>query len=134
MPFNQIAEHAINYILTSGENGLLAEFVKRCLVLNIQKGFESQLKLSRGRSRELGYTDLSLYSKTFYIGVIGSDSGRLTILLHSPLCNYWEVIPQFVPLNGLHTDICFLRIGAVQAERVYIFVQWKFVWEKIKRA
>ena len=30
-------------------------------------------------------------------------------------CNYWKVIPQFVPLNG-----------------VYIFVQWKFVWEKIK--
>ena len=42
------------------------------------------------------------------------------------------MIPQFAPLNGLHADICVLRIGAVQAERVYIFVQWKFVWEKIK--
>ena len=47
-------------------------------------------------------------------------------------CNYWKVIPQFVPLNGLHADICVLRIGAVQAERAYIFLQWKFVWEKIK--
>ena len=37
-----------------------------------------------------------------------------------------------MPLNGLHTDICVLRIDAVQAERVYIFVQWKFVWEKFK--
>ena len=37
-------------------------------------------------------------------------------------CNYWKVIPQFVPLNGLHADILVLRIGAVQAERVYIFV------------
>ena len=35
-------------------------------------------------------------------------------------------------MNGLHANICVLRIGAVQAERVYIFVQWKFVWEKIK--
>ena len=42
------------------------------------------------------------------------------------------MIPQFVPLNRLHTDISVLRIGAVQAERVYILVQWKFVWEKIK--
>ena len=33
-------------------------------------------------------------------------------------------------MNGLHANICVLRIGAVQAERVYIFVQWKFVWEK----
>ena len=40
------------------------------------------------------------------------------------------MIPQFAPLNGLHADICVLRIGAVQAERVYIFVQWKFVREK----
>ena len=45
-------------------------------------------------------------------------------------CNYWKVIPQFVPLNSLHADICVLRIGAAQAERVYIFRQWKFVWEK----
>ena len=37
-----------------------------------------------------------------------------------------------MPLNGLHADICVLRIGAVQAKRVYIFVQWKFVWKKIK--
>jgi len=37
-------------------------------------------------------------------------------------------------LTGLHADICVLQIeiGAVQAERIYIFVQWKFVWEKIK--
>ena len=35
-------------------------------------------------------------------------------------------------MNGLHANICVLRIGAVQAEYVYIFVQWKFVWEKIK--
>ena len=47
-----------------------------------------------------------------------------------PLCNYWKVIPHFVPLNGLHADICVLQIGSVQAERVYIFVQWKFIWEK----
>jgi len=25
-------------------------------------------------------------------------------------------------MNGLHANICVLRIGAVQAERVYIFV------------
>ena len=50
------------------------------------------------------------------------------------LCNYWKIIPQFVPLNGFHTDICVLRISAVQAEHVYIFVQWKFVLEKLKRA
>ena len=37
-----------------------------------------------------------------------------------------------MPLNGLHADICVLQIGAVQAERVYISVQRKFVWEKIK--
>ena len=37
-----------------------------------------------------------------------------------------------MPLDGLHTDICVLRIGAVQAERGYVFVQWKFVWEKIE--
>ena len=50
------------------------------------------------------------------------------------LRNYWKVIPQFVPLNGLHTDICVLQISAVQGERIYIFVQWKFVWEELKRA
>ena len=37
-----------------------------------------------------------------------------------------------MPLNGLHADICVLRIGAVQAERVYVFGQWKFVWVNIK--
>ena len=37
-----------------------------------------------------------------------------------------------MPLIGLRADICVLRIGGVQAERVYIFVQWKFVWVKIK--
>ena len=41
--------------------------------------------------------------------------------------NYWKVIPQFAPLNGLHADICILRIGTVQAECLCIFVQWKFV-------
>ena len=67
-----------------------------------------------------------------------SDSGRLTFFERNSsfsritLYNYWKVIPQFVSLNGLHGDICVLRIGAVQSERVYIFVQWKFVWEKIK--
>ena len=35
-------------------------------------------------------------------------------------------------MNGLHADNCVLQIGAVQAERVYIYVQWKFVWEKLK--
>ena len=66
-----------------------------------------------------------------------SDSGRLTFernisFSRVTLYNYWKVIPQFVPLDGLHTDICVLRIGAVQAERGYVFVQWKFVWEKIE--
>ena len=37
-----------------------------------------------------------------------------------------------MPLDGLHTDICVLRIGAVQAERGYVFFQWKFVGEKIE--
>ena len=32
-------------------------------------------------------------------------------------------------MNGLHVNIYALRIGTVQL-RVYIFVQWKFVWEK----
>ena len=45
-------------------------------------------------------------------------------------CIYWKRIPQFVPLTGLHADICVLRIGAVQAERAYVFVQWKFILEK----
>ena len=39
-------------------------------------------------------------------------------------------MPQFVPMTDLHADISVLRIGAVQAERVYLFVQWKLVWEK----
>ena len=68
-----------------------------------------------------------------------ADSGRSTFLketARSPewLHVYWKVIPQFVPLTGLHADIYVLQIGAVQAERVYIFVHWKFVWEKLKRA
>ena len=54
------------------------------------------------------------------------------LVLQIPLYNYWKVIPQFVPLNGLHADITVLWIGAVQAERVYISVQRKFVLEKIK--
>ena len=45
---------------------------------------------------------------------------------------HWKVIPQFVPLNDLHENICVFRVGAVQAERLRIFVQLKFVWEKIK--
>ena len=38
-------------------------------------------------------------------------------------CKYWKVIPQFVPLNGLHADIdiCILQIRAVQAECLHIF-------------
>ena len=48
------------------------------------------------------------------------------------LCNYWKVTPQFVPLTGLHTDICVLQIGAVQAERVFIFVQMEVCMGKIK--
>ena len=45
---------------------------------------------------------------------------------------YWKVIPQFVPLNGLHANIFTFRVGAVQTERLRIFVQLKFVWENIK--
>ena len=48
------------------------------------------------------------------------------------LCNYWKVIPQFVSLAGVHADICVLRIGAVQAERVYIFVTMEVCMGKIK--
>ena len=47
---------------------------------------------------------------------------------------HWKVIPQFVPLNDLHENICVFRVGAVQAERLRIFVQLKFVWEKLKWA
>ena len=43
-------------------------------------------------------------------------------------------IPQFVPLNALHENICVFRVGPVQAERLRIFVQLKFVWEKLKWA
>ena len=45
---------------------------------------------------------------------------------------HWKVIPQFVPLNGLHANIFTFRVGAVQTERLRNFVQLKFVWEKIK--
>ena len=45
---------------------------------------------------------------------------------------YWKVIPQFVPLNGLYANIFTFRVGAVKTERLRIFVQLKFVWEKIK--
>ena len=45
---------------------------------------------------------------------------------------YWEVIPQFVPLNGLHANIFTFRVGTVQTERLRIFVQLKFVWKKMK--
>ena len=48
------------------------------------------------------------------------------------LCDYWKVIPQFVPLNGLHSDICVLRTDPVRAECPYSFVQWQFAWDKIK--
>ena len=34
-------------------------------------------------------------------------------------------------MNGLHADICVLQISAVQAERVYIFVQWSLYEKKI---
>ena len=43
---------------------------------------------------------------------------------------YWEVIPQFVPLKGLHANILLFESGAVQTERLRIFVQLKFVLEK----
>ena len=43
---------------------------------------------------------------------------------------HWKVIPQFVPLNDRHENICTFRVGAVQEERLRIFVQLKFVWEK----
>ena len=65
-----------------------------------------------------------------------SDSGRLTFFERNSsfakrtLCNYWKSIPPFVPLNSLRTDIFVLQIGAVQAECIYIFVQWKFLGEK----
>ena len=36
------------------------------------------------------------------------------------LCNYWKVIPQFVPLNDLCADNCILQIGTVQAARVHL--------------
>ena len=45
---------------------------------------------------------------------------------------YWKVIPQFVPLNDLHGNICTFRVGTVQTECLRIFVQIKFVWEKMK--
>ena len=45
---------------------------------------------------------------------------------------HWKVIPQFVPMNALHENICVFRVGSVQAERLRIFVQLRFVWEKIK--
>ena len=45
---------------------------------------------------------------------------------------HWKVIPHFVPLNDFHENICVFRVGAVQAERLRIFVQLKFVLEKMK--
>ena len=45
---------------------------------------------------------------------------------------YWKVIPQCVPMNGIHANIYTFRVGAVQTERFRIFVQLKFVWENIK--
>ena len=47
---------------------------------------------------------------------------------------YWKVIQQFAPLNDLHANICTFQIGAVQTERLHIFVQLKFVREKFKWA
>ena len=38
-------------------------------------------------------------------------------------CNYWKVIPQFVPLTSLYKDIGVLRIVSVEAECVHSFVQ-----------
>ena len=44
-----------------------------------------------------------------------SDSGRLTYVFERnssfsrmTSCDYWKVVPQFVPLTGLHSDICVL--------------------------
>ena len=36
---------------------------------------------------------------------------------------YWKVTQQFAPLNDLHANICTFQIGAVQTERLHIFVQ-----------
>ena len=36
---------------------------------------------------------------------------------------HWKVILQFLPLNDLHENICVFPVGAVQAERLRIFVQ-----------
>ena len=41
-------------------------------------------------------------------------------------------MPQFVPLNGLYANICTFRVGAVQTECLYTYIQSKFVWEKMK--
>ena len=63
-----------------------------------------------------------------------SDFGRSTIFERNSLLSvmayskHWKVIPQFVPLNDLHENICSLWVGAVQTERLRIFVQLKFVW------
>ena len=57
---------------------------------------------------------------------------RSSLLSVMPYSKQWKVIPQFVPLNDLHENICTFRVGAVQEERLRIFVQLKFVREKIK--
>ena len=69
-----------------------------------------------------------------YFRTQSSTSRRLTFLKETVILqnNFVKLIPQLVPMNGLHANICVLQIGAVQSERVYISVQWKFVWEKIK--
>ena len=45
---------------------------------------------------------------------------------------HWKAIPQSVPLNDLHKNICTFRVGAVQTERLRIFIQLKFAWGKMK--
>ena len=36
------------------------------------------------------------------------------------------------PIDSIHTGICILRICAIEAKRLHIFVQWNFVQEKFK--
>ena len=67
-----------------------------------------------------------------------SDSGRSTFFERNSLFSvmayskFWKVIPQFVPLKGLHAKIFTFRVGAMQTERLRILVQLKFVREKMK--
>ena len=65
-----------------------------------------------------------------------SDSGRLTFLKKTARSPKYLCIATGKWYHNLCHWMDFtqsiLWIDAVQAERVYIAVQWKFVWEKIK--